>query len=1636
MAISSRLIAFVLASAASLPAIATPQSPANQTPTTEHTSDIAGTPTESHAVGSRSDEIPLPVAAVWRDGPSGDVLLEPGSGNPHYLGMSAGRHYPPATERVDRLLDNAGAVATSYNRPRHEVYATILFQKRMTPERIDDLASLGVRVIGFQPHYALRVALPPESIQAVASHPAVRWVGMPRPWQKVHTSLIEKMRYAAPTELLDVWVFVQEDDRGDETVSWPVGTLSEAGPNYMITRTDGEGRPVQWHSHGWQHKALVKLGVKIDRYEPLIRAFHAKVSPLLVPQLAELDFVPFLEFDVPYELHHDESAPLISADLTRGSYDGGTNKVAIAGVIDTGLLASHVGLDHASYVGWNYLTGTAWTDECDHGSHVTGTMMNLPPASQIGHTGIAPGLGWGVTGRVRNVKAVYINPTTRECSVLGSVFSLLFGNMRANYIDSRGNLSPRPHVINNSYGQSPQGSAWVGSEASSIAFDTEVFATDQMYVFAAGNSGPGASTIGSPAVAKNNFTVGSVVDYRDGTVGDPGNVWTGSSRGPCGDGRWKPNVVAPGRHITSTNANGSYGDKSGTSMAAPHVTGLAAQLVDHYSGFRYAPARLASYLMATSITKGGVRLTQPTDTHLDQYGAGLVNADIAHNQPTSPDRWTRKSWGYSQGGSGFRLGVFSVPAGATRLIVCMHYLEAPALPGASRALVNNLDLYIDEPPVDINNGNTGEWRAQRSSIDNTEIRILDNPASGSWAFKTYPQSFAPFHSVKVGVTVVVVMDDVTPNLSVQLTANDQTVQPNDVVDLRAKVSSSAYIASATYLDLSPAGATKVATSTNLLDGIVTDLSNNRQGGEDVLLGSVRAGLPRQADWKLRWPSEGVKTVQLTARSDNANPQTHAVAITVDGTAPSWPTHGLRSTSHALSTWSNSRNISFVWNAPSDPLAGVAGYAHGWSSNSRLTVGKSIAFGPTTSRTVAVTADYSQLYYGLLVSDKCGNWTGQVTVGPYRIDTVKPGLPVSLHSTSHTTNTWSNQARVDLGWTAARDSASGLDGYGEAWANSAIVVPGPSKDIEETVTTRRITLPTGDNWHYALRSVDNAGNWSTSSTKIGPFLIDLVPPPGVLNLNSSTHTPGNTWSNRTQLKVSWIAARDLDSGLAGFIVETSNSATTVPTRATNAGASVRSWTAILPTDSRPWYLHVRSVDVAGNRGGTAHIGPFYIDTSGPTGPTGLRSSTHSTTRWSASDSGQMSWTAAVDPGSRLLRYRWAMNQTATTTRLGTTGALSASATSYAFKIPRSAHGLSNYFHIQAEDRLGNLGVIQTYGPIRVDSVAPTGVRNLVSPTHTPSAWSSQTTVGATWRAATDLHSGLLAHYIEWNKVANPTSLTRAVRLPATTTTYSKQLSSSSTGWYVHVQAQDAVGNLGVITSQGPFLIDTNPPANVTLDINNNATSIATHQVTLTVAATDPGGLRRMRFKNDGGNWSPWQSFAATATWDLFAHGGSSGTGTRRVDVEVEDNAGNAGSGYDRVFYYRAYRWIEPGCAGALGVPAFTATGGGAFSGAPMSLALSNTNAVAGQLTVGFSDQAWIGFPLPLDLGVVGSPGCKVHCSLDIPVYSGPPPATLKVPVPNSAWLIGRKLYLQWFLVGDPSGKPIVTSRGLEAEVNRS
>ena len=101
-----------------------------------------------------------------------------------------------------------------------------------------------------------------------------------------------------------------------------------------------------------------------------------------------------------------------------------------------------------------------------------------------------------------------------------------------------------------------------------------------------------AFSITDPGNADGVITVGATHRYWPHTYG----VSFFSSRGPTGDGRLKPDLVAPGERIRAPMPDGEWGDLDGTSMAAPHVSGAAAMLMARYSELIGQPRKIKQIL--------------------------------------------------------------------------------------------------------------------------------------------------------------------------------------------------------------------------------------------------------------------------------------------------------------------------------------------------------------------------------------------------------------------------------------------------------------------------------------------------------------------------------------------------------------------------------------------------------------------------------------------------------------------------------------------------------------------------------------------------------------------------------------------------------------------------------------------------------------------------------------------------------------------------------------------------------------------------------------------------------------------------------------------------------------------------------
>ncbi|HEX8572446.1 MAG TPA: S8 family peptidase [Allosphingosinicella sp.] len=107
-------------------------------------------------------------------------------------------------------------------------------------------------------------------------------------------------------------------------------------------------------------------------------------------------------------------------------------------------------------------------------------------------------------------------------------------------------------------------------------------------------------SITDPGNAENVITVGSTHRLEPHNYG----VSYFSSRGPTGDGRIKPDLVAPGEKIYAPALGGGAVRLDGTSMAAPHVSGAAAMLMARHVELVGEPQRIKKILCSTATDLG------------------------------------------------------------------------------------------------------------------------------------------------------------------------------------------------------------------------------------------------------------------------------------------------------------------------------------------------------------------------------------------------------------------------------------------------------------------------------------------------------------------------------------------------------------------------------------------------------------------------------------------------------------------------------------------------------------------------------------------------------------------------------------------------------------------------------------------------------------------------------------------------------------------------------------------------------------------------------------------------------------------------------------------------------------------------
>lgn len=442
----------------------------------------------------------------------------------------------------------------------------------------------------------------------------------------------------------------------------------------------------------------------------------AKMDQETIEQVIESDDVIAVVPVPENKLHNDVAATIIHSDKLAST--GYTGKGQIVGVADTGLDTGKLQTMHPDFKGQieKLISLGRPNDASDvhgHGTHVAGSLVGTGEASDGQYKGTAPG-----------AKLIFHSIENAKGKLVTDVETIL----QEAYEEGA-------RIHSNSWGADDKGEY----SLSSLLFDRFLWEHPDMTVLvAAGNDGEkGYKTIGSPATAKNVIAVGATENVRPnlGKNSDKADdVWVSSSRGLTGDGRLKPDIVAPGTAILSTRSslapsknfykrfNEHYAYMSGTSMATPILAGGVAQIREFLQeeGEKNPSGALVKAMLLTSADN--------LDEDIREQGFGranLANAIETSYKDEKDGIRTREKVTYK----------VKVSDDSKPLAITLAWTDYPAAIVAKRALVNDLNLKVTTPSGEKLNGNDffeAPYNDEVDNLNNVEQVWITEPEEGTY----------------------------------------------------------------------------------------------------------------------------------------------------------------------------------------------------------------------------------------------------------------------------------------------------------------------------------------------------------------------------------------------------------------------------------------------------------------------------------------------------------------------------------------------------------------------------------------------------------------------------------------------------------------------------------------------------------------------------------------------------------------------------------------------------------------------------------------------------------------------------------------------------------------------------------------
>lgn len=455
----------------------------------------------------------------------------------------------------------------------------------------------------------------------------------------------------------------------------PTATLSPLIAAYAVSKT------VQWHNQQTITIIIHESDLSKIAELPFVMAIMPTSAPVQKENLME---------------RTNHRVNTIDASYVSGLHFDGTG--VNVGIGDDGVIGPHI--DFTGRVS-NYATNTTATDT--HGDHVAGI---------VGGAG-----NWDPT-TTGNAKGAQLHIYDYYDNINNAATDYVTQNIR---------------ILSNSLGQGCN----AGYDNDAHDMDALILSVPSLIsVHSSGNSGQqncggnsqGFFTItGGYKSGKNAIAVGNVTNEDV--------LAPSSSKGPAADGRIKPEIVAVGTDVISTQPNNTYDSFTGTSMACPGASGTIADLFQAYQSLNGGNDPYSAVLKAVVMNTADDLGNRGPDF---KYGFGRINARRAYNALAannffidSVDNATTKTF------------TINVPNNVTQLKLMCYWHDVEGNVASSKALVNDINIMLEDAnaftylPLVLNpaNNNTTLNATATEGVDdlnNTEQIVLDFPQPGTY----------------------------------------------------------------------------------------------------------------------------------------------------------------------------------------------------------------------------------------------------------------------------------------------------------------------------------------------------------------------------------------------------------------------------------------------------------------------------------------------------------------------------------------------------------------------------------------------------------------------------------------------------------------------------------------------------------------------------------------------------------------------------------------------------------------------------------------------------------------------------------------------------------------------------------------